>query len=282
MNIPAHDPHGGGGKLPAALRFRLRGTSALLAAFSVFLLVFSTSPADAQSRGDRIGVTNLGSTDWIESPNHAYRLVMQGDGNLALYGPSGVLWATYTNAAENNGAYLANQGDGNLVIYRPDRSVVWASRSHATGGGTLVIQDDGNVVAYGASGPFWTTYTNGGANKMAAAGAVAFARRQVGKPYVYGATGPNAFDCSGLSLKAYESVGIGLNRTSQGQYQQGWAVSRASLQPGDLVFYNGALPGHVGIYVGNDEIINALNSATGVRYDSINYPGSITGFRRYS
>jgi cell wall-associated NlpC family hydrolase len=48
------------------------------------------------------------------------------------------------------------------------------------------------------------------------------------------------------------------------------------------VFYNGAMPGHVGVYVGNDEIINALNAATGVRYDSINYPGSITGFRRYS
>jgi cell wall-associated NlpC family hydrolase len=281
MNIPARDLHSRSDKSTGALS-RLPKASALLAAFSMMVLMFSTAPADAQSMGDRIGVANLGSGDWIDSPSHAYRLIMQGDGNLALYGPGGPLWATYTNATANNGAYLANQGDGNLVIYRPDRSVVWASRSHAAGGGTLVIQDDGNVVAYGGSGPFWTTYTNNGTNKMAAAGAVAFARQQLGKEYKWGMSGPDKYDCSGLTLRAYGSVGVGLIHRSQDQYLQGWAVTRTSLQPGDLVFYNGTAPGHVGIYVGNDEIINALNAATGVRYDLINYPGPITGFRRYS
>ncbi|MDQ0937101.1 C40 family peptidase [Streptomyces turgidiscabies] len=77
-------------------------------------------------------------------------------------------------------------------------------------------------------------------------------------------------------------MGIGLNRTSQQQYLQGSSVSQAALQRGDLVFYNGGSPTHVGIYVGNNEIINALNSSTGVRYDALTYPGSITGYRRYA
>ncbi|MFI6254344.1 C40 family peptidase [Streptomyces sp. NPDC051016] len=242
-------------------------------------LTLLAGPAAAQSVGDRISVGNLAAGAWIQSPNGAYKLSMQSDGNLVLYGPNGPLWATYTSGSN---ARLANQNDGNLVIYRGDGSVAWASRSHASGGGTLVMQNDGNAVAYGASGPFWSTYTGGGVNKMAAAGAVAFARQQVGKPYRSGATGPDAYDCSGLTLKAYASVGIGLNRTSQDQYRQGSSVSQAALQPGDLVFYNGGSPTHVGMYVGNNEIINALNSNTGVRYDALTYPGSITGYRRYA
>ncbi|MDA0633956.1 NlpC/P60 family protein [Nonomuraea sp. MCN248] len=282
MTIPTRDPYSRASLPPDGAFSRLRGVSALLAAFIAIALVLCAAPAYAQPRGDRIGVADLASGDWIESPSHAYRLVMQGDGNLVLYGPAGALWATYTSAPENSGAYLANQGDGNLVIYRPDRSVVWASRSHAAGGGTLIMQNDGNVVNYGAAGPFWSTYTNGGVSKMAASGAVAFARRQVGKPYVWGGNGPDAYDCSGLTSRAYASVGVSLHRTSQSQYLQGQAVARAALQPGDLVFYSGAQPGHVGIYVGNDEIINARNTQLGIIYNHITAPGSITGYRRYA
>jgi cell wall-associated NlpC family hydrolase len=249
----------------------------VLAIGAAFSLLTLAPAALADSVGTQINAgARLNPGDWIESPNRAYRLVMQPDGNLVEYGPSGALWATYTSAG---GTYLVNQPDGNLVMYRPDGGVAWASRTNGQGATTLVVQDDGNVVAYGAN-PTWATYTAGGVSKMAASGAVAFARNQLGKSYVWGGTGPDAYDCSGLTMKAYASVGITLNRTSQQQYQQGSAISREALQPGDLVFYNGSLPTHVGIYVGNNEIISALNRKSGVRYNNINDPGSITGYRR--
>ncbi|WP_410625912.1 NlpC/P60 family protein [Amycolatopsis sp. cmx-8-4] len=243
------------------------------------MLATPALPASANQVGDRIGIANLASGDWPQSANGTYRLSMQTDGNLVLYGPQGALWATYTNG--NPSAYLANQGDGNLVIYRSDRSVAWASRSRSTGGGTLVMQNDGNVVAAGGAGPFWSTYTGGGVDKMAAAAAVAYARAQVGKAYVYGAEGPNSFDCSGLTKTAYAAGGVSLPHSSQSQYTLGWSIGRTDLQPGDLVFYYGPSPSHVAIYVGNDEVIQALNHNTGVRYDTVAYAGVPLGYRRY-
>lgn len=241
-----------------------------------------TTPAAAVSVGlvgSQLGAGGqLNAGDWLVSPNHVYTFAMQTDANLVLYGPGGPLWASHTSGT--SGAYLANQFDGNLVIYSPN-GVLWDSRTEGRGPATLVVQDDGNVVLYGPGGPIWSTGTAGGVSKLAASGAVAFARRQLGKPYVWGATGPDAYDCSGLTQACYASVGIPLNRTAAQQFRQGVAVERNSLQPGDLVFYNNSTnPTHVGIYVGNDQIINALNPSTGVRYDHITYPGTLVGYRR--
>ncbi|OOM81175.1 C40 family peptidase [Clostridium sp. BL-8] len=78
---------------------------------------------------------------------------------------------------------------------------------------------------------------------------------QLGKPYVWGATGANSFDCSGFTQYVYENAaGIDISRTTYSQINQGQAVSQDQLQPGDLVFTH---PGHVGIYVGNGQMINA-------------------------
>lgn len=99
----------------------------------------------------------------------------------------------------------------------------------------------------------------------AAAGALAFAESQVGDAYVMGATGPNAYDCSGLMLTAYKSVGIQLPRTSQAQFSAGHAVSLNALQPGDLVFFYSGIS-HVGMYVGNGTIVHAANPRSGVTY----------------
>jgi cell wall-associated NlpC family hydrolase len=207
-----------------------------------------------------------------------YMVVMQGDGNLVEYGPSGPLWATYTGSGSSR---LANQTDGNLVVLPDSGGVAWASGTGG-GSGTLVLQDDGNVALYGSGGPTWTTYTAGGTSKMAVTGAVAIAKRQLGKPYSYGATGPNSFDCSGLTQAAYASAGVAIPRTSQDQYTHSTRVSLAALQPGDLVFYYGSSPSHVAMYVGNGQIIEALKTGTNVRYDSINYPGTPMGYGRVS
>jgi cell wall-associated NlpC family hydrolase len=96
-----------------------------------------------------------------------------------------------------------------------------------------------------------------------AAAAVAYAMAQVGDSYVYGAAGPSAFDCSGLTMMAWAQAGVGLPHSSSAQYGSGPHVSAADLQPGDLVFYYSPIS-HVGMYIGNGLIVHAANPGSGV------------------
>lgn len=98
-----------------------------------------------------------------------------------------------------------------------------------------------------------------------ASGVVAIAMQYVGLPYVYGASGPNAFDCSGLVQYVYAQAGISLPRTSYAQGAAGVHVSAAEAQPGDIVYYGG----HVGIYAGNGMMIDAGTPDTGVVYRAV-------------
>lgn len=98
------------------------------------------------------------------------------------------------------------------------------------------------------------------------------AREQLGKPYVYGATGPNSFDCSGLTSYVFKNgAGITLPRTSKDQSTAGRYVLKSELQPGDLIFFNTSGRGisHVGIYIGNDEMIHAPSSGKNVEVTKI-------------
>lgn len=97
---------------------------------------------------------------------------------------------------------------------------------------------------------------------------IALAKAQIGKPYVYGAEGPNSFDCSGLSYYVFKnSVDITLPRNSSAQSTVGKYVAKADLQPGDLVFFNTSGKGisHLGIYIGNNEMIHAPSSGKNVQ-----------------
>ena len=98
-----------------------------------------------------------------------------------------------------------------------------------------------------------------------AGGAVAIAMQYVGSPYVMGASGPDAFDCSGLVQYVYSQLGISLPRTSYAQGSAGTLVSAAEAQPGDIVYFGG----HVGIYAGDGKMIDAGNESTGVVYRDI-------------
>lgn len=108
------------------------------------------------------------------------------------------------------------------------------------------------------------TQPNGGSNAI-----VAFARAQIGKPYVFGASGPNSYDCSGLVKAAYAQIGIKLPHSATAQMLTGTRINRKSdLRPGDLVFPSlGAtlLGDHVQIWVGNGNIIEAARPGTNVR-----------------
>ncbi|MFF4358707.1 NlpC/P60 family protein [Streptomyces sp. NPDC001604] len=97
-----------------------------------------------------------------------------------------------------------------------------------------------------------------------AAAALSYAYSKLGSPYVWGATGPDAFDCSGLVQAAYRSAGISLPRTTYAQIDAGRRVSRSELAPGDLVFFYSGIS-HVGIYVGNGMMIHAPNPSEPVK-----------------
>jgi cell wall-associated NlpC family hydrolase len=86
--------------------------------------------------------------------------------------------------------------------------------------------------------------------------AVNTAMAQIGKPYVWGATGPNAYDCSGLTSSAYRAAGVSIPRTSRAQSTAGVPVSRADLKPGDLIFFYSPV-GHVGMYIGNGQMVHS-------------------------
>ena len=106
--------------------------------------------------------------------------------------------------------------------------------------------------------------------------AIAEAQRQLGKPYAYGGSGPDSYDCSGLTAWAWSHAGHPLPHSAADQYYGSTHVSVSQLQPGDLVFW-GNPPHHVGIYVGNGQMINALHSGTNVRYESIYEESDLIG-----
>ncbi|MFI5472961.1 NlpC/P60 family protein [Streptomyces cacaoi] len=104
----------------------------------------------------------------------------------------------------------------------------------------------------------------GQAPNSRAAEAVSYAHSKLGSPYVWGATGPNAFDCSGLVLASYRSAGVSLPRTTYAQIGSGQRVSRSELLPGDLVFFYSGIT-HVGLYIGDGQMIHAPNPSAPVR-----------------
>ncbi|MGV9554112.1 NlpC/P60 family protein [Streptomyces sp. NPDC003522] len=102
--------------------------------------------------------------------------------------------------------------------------------------------------------------------------ALAFARAQIGKPYVWGATGPDSYDCSGLTQAAWKAAGVSLPRVTYDQVNAGTTVSLSAAQPGDLVFFYADVT-HVGIYIGNGMMIHAPKPGAYVREESIYYDG---------
>ncbi|AZM52808.1 hypothetical protein DMA15_09535 [Streptomyces sp. WAC 01529] len=108
----------------------------------------------------------------------------------------------------------------------------------------------------------------GAPSSSRAAAAIAAARSAVGRPYVWGANGPSGFDCSGLMQWSYAQAGVGLPRTSQAQRYAGRQVPLAQAQPGDLVAYRDDAS-HIGMYVGNGQVVHAPYPGAPVRYDPV-------------
>ena len=116
-----------------------------------------------------------------------------------------------------------------------------------------------------------------GGGSGAAAIAVRTAMAQVGKPYAYGAAGPNAFDCSGLTMYAWAAAGVSLPHSSSAQYGVGRHVSASELQPGDLIFYYTPIS-HVSMYIGGGRRVSATHTGDYVRIQDLG--SDIVGYAR--
>jgi peptidoglycan DL-endopeptidase CwlO len=127
------------------------------------------------------------------------------------------------------------------------------------------------------SAPVAPPPSSGGGGGGGAAAVVAYARAQVGKPYCYGGSGPGCFDCSGLTMRAWQQAGVSLPHSSAAQYNVGRRISASELQPGDLIFYYSPIS-HVSVYIGNGQRISATHTGDYVRVQSLG--SSIVGFAR--
>ncbi|OXY98856.1 glycoside hydrolase [Streptomyces diastatochromogenes] len=117
-----------------------------------------------------------------------------------------------------------------------------------------------------------TASTSTGTATGSAAAVVAFVKAQIGKAYVSGATGPSAYDCSGLVQTAFKQVGISLPRVSQDQSTAGTQVSLSNLQPGDILYWGSAGSAyHVAVYVGDGMFVGAQNPSSGVGEHPLSY-----------
>jgi cell wall-associated NlpC family hydrolase len=147
-------------------------------------------------------------------------------------------------------------------------SAVWYQPPSALVGGTG--SSLGSVSAEGAKrigeilGANGTGATIGQARQVV----VGFAMAQLGEPYQFGASGPSRWDCSGLTMRAYEQVGIRLPHHAASQQKAGHNVSSSEALPGDLIFW-GPVSGHVAMYLGNGQMIHAPHSGDVVRVSGV-------------
>ncbi len=249
---------------------------------------------------DRYGTTvaRLASLNHISNQN----LVFPGDVLTVPAGPSS------SRFSSRGSTYTVREGDTLWSIAaRFDSTVsVLAATNNVTDpnlifpGQVLVVRGDSDE-RRSPSGPTNRTTTGtrsrqptrghtrpissprAAAPTSAATIAVEVALAQVGKPYVWAGSGPSDFDCSGLVMYAWEHAGVGLPHYSVSQYADTQRIDRSQLRPGDLVFYDtgdGAQPGHVTIYVGNDQVVTADEPGTDVRVESLTWDGTPMGFGR--
>lgn len=234
-------------------------------------------------RGQRITVTRTAHDGWVRvsfAGSRAYIAADYVDTTGALPAPPKRITTTGTKIATED----LNVRSGPGKSFGAVGSLSEGTRIRLTGpqrAGFAQIRYAGHnrwvSVAYlaksgsggGGGGPVGSEPPRTSAAKGRAA--LAFARRQLGKPYQFGAEGPNRYDCSGLVLAAWRTVGVSMPRTARQQYAQGHKISRSQLRAGDLVFFYSQRPRHVGMYVAGGRIIDAPRPGKTVRYTTISH-----------
>jgi cell wall-associated NlpC family hydrolase len=182
--------------------------------------------------------------------------------------------------------------DGQLSPYDPGDAIYTAAAMLCANGAASGTQAGIRqaVFAYNHSWTYvnevlsWAARYTVPAPSGTAEAAIAFALRQVGKPYQWGAAGPNAYDCSGLVFAAYAAAGVSIARTTFGWRQDGPTVPLTDIAPGDLLFSAGsdgtnADPGHVVMYLGGGQIIQAPQTGEDVQIDPLSLAGVVVATR---
>jgi cell wall-associated NlpC family hydrolase len=219
----------------------------------------------------QIGIGGAAGNAWGGAPVHPAGLHVagvatdaNGDGTASVYDPA--------DAIAGAAKYLLAHGvltdpAGAIFAYNHLLSYVqvvlsWAGM-YAQGGFTV------SAVTTAVQAQCTATTADQVPNQ-AVATVIAFARQQLGKPYLWGGTGPDAFDCSGLVMMAYRAAGVSVPRTSEQQWAWGPRIAAGHEQPGDLVFFAGAdgtraSPGHVGLVIGHGLMIEAYSTGFPIR-----------------
>jgi peptidoglycan DL-endopeptidase CwlO len=288
--------------------------------------------ADYHKAGARYGIpwTVLAGIGTVESDNGQSDLpgVHSGTNPFGAAGPmqfgiggaAGDTWGGLPvhPVSERTGGYgIDGDGDGIVDVYDPGDAIpsaAWFLQAHgAQGDLQAALFAFNHSAAYVSDVLSWAArYSGGGAQAVSAASSlqcqlaaagplpagiagkvIAYAEAQLGKPYQYGATGPDAFDCSGLAMMAYRAAGITIPRTSQAQWAYGTQIPASQVRPGDLVFFAGsdgtpASPGHVGIVLNpaTHTMIDAYETGYPVEEDTYGLPASrgglspVVGFTR--
>ena len=224
----------------------------------------------------------------VESNHGRSRLpgVQSGSNSAGAEGPMQFLPATFSR--------YAIDADPNRLLspYDPADAIYTAARmlcaNGARGGSGAGIEQA--VFAYNHASWYvsevlaWATRYSAQSGSGATAAAIAFAKAQLGKPYCWGGQGPNCFDCSGLVFAAYAAAGIHIARTTYQWQQDGPQVPLSQIQPGDLLFSAGrdgtpSNPGHVVMYLGRGQVIQAPQTGENVQIDPIDLPTIVAATR---
>ena len=233
----------------------------------------------------QIGISGAAGDEWGGPAIHpagqsfgGYGTDGDGDGIDNVYDPA--------DAIPGAAKYLVAHGapgdlPGAIFAYNHLQSYVqdvlsWAS-TYTQGGFTVSAVNMDN----GAS---CTDTTTGHAPNQVVSAAISYAQQQLGKPYLWGATGPDSFDCSGLVMMAYRAAGIAIPRTSELQWTWGPRIQPGHEEPGDLVFFAGSdgtptSPGHVAMVLGKGMMIEAEEAGVPIHIVSYSDSGAI-GFTR--
>ena len=226
----------------------------------------------------QIGIGGAAGNVWGGAPVHPASEVVSGVATDEDGGPDASVYDP-ADAIAGAAKYLLGsqvQTDPSAAIFSYNhlqsyvQSVLYYASAYAGGNFSVVsAQLPSASSAAGCTGSASGVPAISAPNQIVAA-AIGYAEQQLGKPYLWGGTGPDAFDCSGLVMMAYRAAGIDIARTSQQQWVTETRIPASQVQPGDLVFFAGSdgtptSPGHVGLVIGGGKMIEAYATGFPIR-----------------
>ena len=241
--------------------------------------VHSGSNAFGAAGPMQIGIGGAAGNEWGGAPVHpaseqvdGVATDADGDGIASVYDPADAIAGAAKLLVEDG---VQGNVQGAIFDYNHSESyvqlVLQFAGTYASGGFTVAPVTVANVP--GCIPGVGTAADTTQAPNQTVATAIAFAEAQIGKPYQWGGTGPDAYDCSGLVMMAYRAAGVFIPRTADEQFLWGPQVPASQVEPGDLVFFAGAdgtptSPGHVGLVIGNGKMIEAYATGFPIRIAS--------------